>query len=413
MDQIVGIVLPVFGLIGIGYVVAWSGLLDERTGDALADFVFAVAIPVLIFRTIAAADFSGGAPWLIWLPYYSAFVVMWIAGQTMTRRLFKRDHRAGLVGGISAAYGNTVLVGLPLALAAYGDDGAVVFALIIALHLPVMMGASAVMIGRAERLDGVASSVGSGRDAAINVARSLATNPIIIGIVVGALWRLGGLPLTGLVGTLTKDIAGVAGPLALLAMGMTLRRYGIRRNVPAGLALAVLKLMVMPALVLLFTRFVAMPPVWAKVAVVAAACPTGVNSYLVASRFRTGEALASNAIALSSGLAVLSTAFWLQVVEWVYRAPPSGRCRRASCRRRGERRGRGCRRISTACGRSARESAGGDGTSGWVDRAGVAEARAPTLHGIDPGRAPRTRRLGARRRRQPRDGTRLASPSAR
>ena len=111
-------------------------------------------------------------------------------------------------------------------------------------------------------------------------------------------------------------IAGVAGTLALISVGMTLRQYGIGRNVPAGLVLSAVKLCVLPAAVLLMTRFIALPPVWVKAAVVTAACPTGVNAYLIASRFRTGEALASNAIAVSTGLAVVTTALWLHVVEW-------------------------------------------------------------------------------------------------
>ncbi len=318
MEQIIGIVLPVFGLIGIGYVVVWSGLLGEGTGEALADFVFAVAIPVLIFRTIAVADFSAAAPWRLWLPYFAAFAVNWVVGHLMIRSLFGRDHRTGLVAGVSAAYGNTVLVGVPLVIAAYGDDGAVAITLIIAVHLPIMMTASAVMIGRAERLDGVADGHVDAAGAAASVARNLATNPIIVGLAAGALWRLTGWPVGGVPGVLVERIAGVASTLALLALGMSLRKYGIRRNVPAGLALSAVKLMIMPALVFVMARYVvAMPPVWAKVAVVAAACPTGVNAYLVAARFRTGEALASNAVALSTGLAVLSTAFWLNVVAWL------------------------------------------------------------------------------------------------
>jgi hypothetical protein len=101
-------------------------------------------------------------------------------------------------------------------------------------------------------------------------------------------------------------------------MGMGLWRYGIRGNIRAGLLLSALKLLVQPALVLILIRTVApMPASWAKVAVLAAACPTGVNAYLVAARFKTGEALASNAITLSTALAVLTISLWIQVIAWV------------------------------------------------------------------------------------------------
>jgi malonate transporter and related proteins len=318
MNQIVNIILPVFGLIGIGYGVAWSRLLDQKTGEALADFVFAVAIPVLIFRTIVAADFGAVSPWRLWLPFFTAYGLVWAAGHLVVRRFFGRDHRASMVGGISAAFGNTVLVGIPLTLAAYGEAGTVAIALIIAVHLPIGMAASAVLIVHAERLDGISAEAIDKWRVARSVGRNLATNPIVIGIFAGLLWRWTGFSLDGVHGVLITRISDVAATVALLALGMSLRKYGMHRNIPAGLAISGLKLLLMPLLVLLLVRYVvALPPVWAKVAVLAAACPTGVNAYLVANRFRTGEALASNAIAISTGLAVVSATFWLHVLDWL------------------------------------------------------------------------------------------------
>lgn len=318
MDQIVAIVLPVFGLIALGYGAAWSGILRRETGEALSDFVFIVAIPVLVFRTLATAVFGGASPWGLWIAYFAVFAVMWVIGSGTIRRLFGRDARAGVVAGISTAYGNTVLVGIPLALAAYGNDGAVAMALIIAIHLPVMMTSSAILIVRAERRDGVAHAEPGARAMVRGLGLNLVRNPLIIALILGALWHLLGVPLDGFPRIMVDRIADVAATLALIGMGMTLRNYGIRGNIQAGLVLAALKLLLMPALVLLAARYVVpVPPVWAKVAVIAAACPTGVNAYVVAARFRTGEALASNAITISTALAVISMTLWLTIIELV------------------------------------------------------------------------------------------------
>jgi malonate transporter len=318
MNQIVAIVLPVFGLIALGYAAAWSGILRRETGEALSDFVFIIAIPVLVFRTLATAVFGGDSPWGLWIAYFAVFAVLWVIGSGTIRRLFGRDARAGVVAGISTAYGNTVLVGIPLALAAYGNDGAVAMALIIAIHLPVMMTSSAILIVRAERRDGVVHAEPGTRAMVRGLGLNLARNPLIIALILGALWHVLGVPLDGFPRTMVDRIADVAATLALIGMGMTLRNYGIRGNVQAGLVLAALKLLLMPALVLLATRYVVpVPPVWAKVAVIAAACPTGVNAFVVAARFRTGEALASNAITISTALAVVSMTLWLTVIELV------------------------------------------------------------------------------------------------
>jgi predicted permease len=124
------------------------------------------------------------------------------------------------------------------------------------------------------------------------------------------------VPLGGVPATLVDRLAEGAATLALFTLGMSLKRYGIRGNIRAGLVLAGLKLAVMPALVFLLARYVVpMPPLWAKVVVLAAACPTGVNAYVVSSRFRAAEALASNTITISTGLAVVTTSLWLALVE--------------------------------------------------------------------------------------------------
>jgi predicted permease len=168
-------------------------------------------------------------------------------------------------------------------------------------------------MARAERRDGV--DTGRAGQAA-TIAKGLVGNPIIIGLAAGALWRVSGIPFVGLPADLISRLADVASTLALFAMGMSLRRYGIRGNIRAGVLLTVLKLLVMPALVLLLARAIALPSVAAKVVVIAAACPTGVTPFLVAGRFRTGEGLASNAITISTVLAVATIAFWLHVVDW-------------------------------------------------------------------------------------------------
>jgi malonate transporter and related proteins len=314
MGDIFEIVLPVFGLIAIGAVAAWTKLLGRVSEEGLSAFVFVVAIPFLVFRIMATADFGSISAWRLWAAFFPAFAVSWTLGALLTRRLFGRDARGGLVAGLAAGYGNTTLIGIPLALAALGAEGSVGMALIIAVQLPLMMTVVSFLIVHAEHQDGVDPD---GKPAYRSVAEHLVTNPIVIGLVAGLVWRLSGLPLVGLTAELTNRIADVAATLALFAMGMSLKSYGIRGHVAAGLVLTMLKLIVMPALTLLLIRLMGVPPMAAKVAVIAAACPTGVTPFLVAGRFRTGEGLASTTITMSTVLAVVSVAVWLKIVEWL------------------------------------------------------------------------------------------------
>jgi predicted permease len=148
--------------------------------------------------------------------------------------------------------------------------------------------------------------------------QKLAANPLIIGIAVGLLWRAGGLALPSLAQRFVDAIADTAGPLALLAMGLGLRKFGISGNLLPSIVLSALKLMLMPALALAAAWALGLPPLAAKVAVATASMPSGVNSYLIAVQFRTGEALASSQMTIATIAAVVTTAFWLTIAQAVF-----------------------------------------------------------------------------------------------
>ncbi len=316
MTVILNIVLPVFGLMGIGYVVAWLRLLPARADTILGDIVFMVGIPLLLFRAVIAADLSHGSPWLLWAGYFPALAVIWALGTFVMRRLFGRDARAGLVGGVSASYGNTLLIGLPLVVIAYGAEGGAAMALLLAVHLIVMMAASMVLIERALVADKVVEHPAGLGAVVRNLVRNVLLGPVFIGIIAGVFWNLSGLIMPGPIATGIEWLANGAAILALFAMGMSLRKFGVRGQVLPALAISALKLVAMPLLVFAATRWVfPLPPIWAKAMVLAAACPTGVNTYLIATRFRTGEALSSNAITLTTALAVGTVTVWLHVLE--------------------------------------------------------------------------------------------------
>lgn len=316
MEVVLNIVLPVFGLMGVGYAVAWLRILPEKTDTILSDVVFNFGIPLLLFRAVIAADLSHGSPWALWAGYFPALAATWAAGTFVMRRVFGRDARAGLVGGMSASYGNTLLIGLPLVVIAYGTEGGAAMALLLAVHLIIMMAASTVLIERALVADKASEKPAGTGSLLQNLFRNVVLGPVFIGIMAGLVWNLSGLTLPEIAAMGIDWIGNAAAMLALFAMGMSLRRFGVHGNVLPAFAIGALKLVAMPVLVFAATRWVfPLPPLWAKAMVLAAACPTGVNAYLIATRFRTGEALSSNAITLTTALAVGTVTVWLHVLE--------------------------------------------------------------------------------------------------
>ncbi|MGH6760148.1 MAG: AEC family transporter [Phyllobacterium sp.] len=311
-------ILTIFGVIAIGYGAACFRLLKEAVGDGLSDFVFVIAAPILLFKTIVSADFHGTVPWALWIAYFSGVVVTWAVSHIAIRLIFGRDRRAGVVAGVSGSFSNLVFLGLPIMMGAFGNNGFAVLTLIIAIHLPIMMGASITLYEWALRRDGMADNAHGAASVVFSFFNSLLRNPLIIGIVLGWMWRFGGLPIPRFADHLINMLAAIAGPVALFAMGMGLRKFGVSGNVKASLVLSAIKLLVMPAVVMASVWFLNVAPLAAQVAVTAAALPAGVNSYLIATRFGTGQALASNSMVLGTAFSAITMTFWISLALKVF-----------------------------------------------------------------------------------------------
>ena len=215
-------------------------------------------------------------------------------------RVFGRDSRAAVVGGVAASFSNLVLLGLPLVIGVYGQAGVEVLSLLIMVHLPIMIAATIVLFARLDTAPG-ASSPGT---IALQFFRIFLSNPLIIGILAGIFWRLTGWPIPGLARPIVDALASVAGPVALFAVGLGLVQFGIKGAIGPALALAPLKLVVMPTVVAgpLPCLFRPAAPDRQRFAVIGCGrCPTCVNTYLNATRFGTGQALASNVMTLTHG----------------------------------------------------------------------------------------------------------------
>lgn len=311
METIATVVLPVFGIVFLGYGARRTGYLGDKVDDGLTVYIFNVAIPFLIFRTLVEAETPAVSPWAYWAAYFGGVAVVWGLAMLFVRRIEGGTPLQAVAAGIAAGFSNTVMLGIPLIYTAFGEAGAVPLFLLISVHLPVLF-----LVGTILAETSLSEERTNVRAVVTATFSSLARNPIVIAILAGGLYRLSGLPIPEILRSLVATMAASAVPCALFAMGMSLNRYGLLGEARATAVLVTLKLVVHPAVVFVLAYYVfSLPAVWAATAVVFAATPTGVNAYAFATRYGKGAPLASSTIALSTALAVITVSIWLGIVR--------------------------------------------------------------------------------------------------
>jgi malonate transporter len=301
LDIVVDIILPVFGILIFAYAVARVGLFGVAATAALSNFVFNFALPAMLFRTLSATAMPEHFAWGLIFSYYGGVVAVFALAMAIGGAVFGHKLDGQGVLGMTAGYANLVLIGIPLVLTALGEQGAVPLFLIVGLNSLVLYSTATIVIETGR---------GSGEGLArlpINVGRGLVTNPIVMSMVLGFGCGLLGWRLPGPIDTLFKTFGTAAAPCALFAMGATLAQYRIAGNIAESLTLVALKLVVHPLIVLVLATYVfELEPLYRLVAVVLAGMPSGVNSFLFASRYDTGVATATTSIFLSTGLSMVT-----------------------------------------------------------------------------------------------------------
>ncbi len=303
----VSIIAPVFGIIVIGWAAALTGLLSERVSDGLSEYVFAIAVPALIIGTLTRPGLTGEVTWSYWLAYFGGAGLSWLAGSLIATRRAGIGRQGAVLHGFAASQSNTIFVGVPTILQAYGEAGAFPLFLLLAVHLPLMMGCATFLI----EAEGGRSLVQRLR----GLGRVLAKNPIFVALGIGMALRLAGVVPTGVARSLIDGFGSTASTCALVALGAGLTRYKVLFDLPGALVIAGLKLVVHPLAVwLLATKLFTMPPAYAGVATLFAAMPVGINAYLLAVRYRAETGLVAASVLVSTLLAPVTTVLWLTLL---------------------------------------------------------------------------------------------------
>jgi len=299
MLQTFGLVIPIFAIIAMGWLAIHRNILDQAGSAALTGFAYWVALPSLLFGSIAEIEAKG----LIDLAgiYLACCLAVYGCALAVSCFLLRCPLAQAAMFGLNSTYGNVIYLATPLVSAAFGTQGLTLILAIIAVHSGVLLPLAAVLI-----------EVGSGKQGGIGVvvrnsAINLSKNPIIMSILLGFIWRLSGLDMPLALHNFFGLLGRAAAPLALFCLGTSLpplaRGSSSVREAAAG---TIMKLAVLPLSVGLVAWAAGLPGLQWRVAVLTAAMPTGANAFLLARRATDYAEASATTVVLTTAISVLT-----------------------------------------------------------------------------------------------------------
>jgi predicted permease len=207
-------------------------------------------------------------------------------------------------------------MGIPMSAAMFGEAGLGLHLMLVSVHGLILLSVLTALV----ELDLARSKARQMQRAGLwqmlrITLRNTVIHPVVLPVLAGLTWNLLGLGLPTLADEVLQLLGSAVVPLCLVLIGLSLAYYGLHGSVRGALGVALLKLLGLPALVLVVAHWgLGLSGLPLSVLVMLAALPVGSNALIFAQRYRTMQAEATAAIVFSTLAFVITAPLWLAVL---------------------------------------------------------------------------------------------------
>ncbi|PCJ90170.1 MAG: hypothetical protein COA52_10865 [Hyphomicrobiales bacterium] len=223
MIEILLLTIPVYLLVALGYAAVRSNYVTADSIKPLGLFVVRICVPVLIFGAVTRSG-GGGAQALNWSyigGYLLASLIVQLLGTMVMWKLLRQSLSLSWISSIGISASNSIYFGLPIASMVFGDIAISALAWCIVVEVIVIIPLALTL---ADTFGRESKSIG---DSLINVAKSLATNPLVLSLAAAMVFLATGWSIPGTIQRAMDMLVAVAPGAALFVVGGTVASYPI------------------------------------------------------------------------------------------------------------------------------------------------------------------------------------------
>jgi predicted permease len=300
-------VIPIFVMIFLGVVAARIGLLPDEARGPLNRLVFYYAIPAFLFQAIAGFPMDQGFNVGVIVTTLCAPLSLYLLGWLLLKLGRVQPQKAGILA-IGGCHGNLAYIGLPVAFYFLGEQG-LAQAGITAGFLVILQNILSVTILQSFS---PAQSRQGGRAAVIF---KLMKNPVIVSCLLGIIVSELQIPIPDVVNRTLKMLGQLAPPAALLLIGASLSFSKIMAQLRPVCAIALTKLVLLPAFALLLFYLFGLDIGGNLSAFILLGTPTATITYVLAQQMKADSELAVAIISATTLLSAISLSLWLMLLK--------------------------------------------------------------------------------------------------
>ncbi len=283
----VGVVLPIFVLLLLGFFLKKIKFVDGKFIDVGNKLCFKIFLPALLFMNIYQTDVSEVLNFRFVLFSVTAIIIAIIIYAVVISRTVKDRPKAAVI--IQAAYrSNFIIFALPLADMIGVSNATSVISMLLAFIVP-LFNLSAVLV---LMIFGEAYEKSSPKE----IVKEIITNPLIVAAALGFVLHYVGLNLPEVILKPVHEVSKIATPFALILMGANFEMKSARSNIRYIVPGTVLRLLVTPGIIIPIGALFNFNAPEMVALMTLTASPCAVSSYTMAHQYGADSDLAGELV---------------------------------------------------------------------------------------------------------------------
>lgn len=305
------VLFPVLAMIIIGYILKKVDIADEKFVSRSSTLVFKLALPAAMFYNTVntKSDFSFDfETWMFLLVTCGILLFTFFAAFHIARKSDWDERTKGAF--VQGAYrSNYVIIGYTIVQSLFGDVAILRMSLLAVFVIPLYNILAVVILT-------IYDPSSKGIDVK-NILKNIVTNPLIIGIISGFIFKILNIPLPVFVNSTLSIIKGLSTPLALINIGsMFTIDIDLGSRKPMFLAVLI-KTILIPLIFTSLAVFLGFRDYTLGIMFIVFATPTAASSFIMAKVMNSNDSLASGIVVISTTLSFLTIFTGISVLKYL------------------------------------------------------------------------------------------------
>ena len=290
IDHFLNGVLPIFSIGALGFFLGKREIFNFESAMVLNKFVMIIGMPSLIFLLLSKAPISEFNIKML-SGYFFTEVVLYLTGFIIAKFIFHRETKEAALIGLCIALTNHVLFVLPIAETLFGEEYARPIISIITMDGLVLFAGTIILLDYLETQDLTVA----------DTFKKIVLNPPLIAVLTGLAFGLTRSKIPAGIEVFLNAVAVSASPVLLFALGVILSRPYKGTNLTLPLTITFIKLVIHPIFAgIVFTAALVLPTEFKNPAIMTAAAPCGLMSFMLALNYNVTVDVIARAILISS-----------------------------------------------------------------------------------------------------------------